>query len=63
MTLIEALKLIEAKRDDCCETAENYEKIFHGQRSSYRADIAAYTIAGIAIEKMIEENGENYCID
>ena len=63
MTLIEAQKLIEAKRDDCCETAENYEKIFPGQRSSYRTDIAAYTVAVIAIQKMIEENGENYRID
>ena len=62
MTLIEALKLIEARRDDCCDTAENYEKIFPGQRSSYRADIAAYTVAVIAIQKMIEENGEDFDI-
>lgn len=62
MTLIEALKLIEAKHDDCCETAENYEKIFPGQKSSYRTDIAAYTVAVIAIQKMIEENGEDFDI-
>lgn len=62
MTLIEALKLIEAKRDDCCGTAENYERIFHGQKSSYRTDIAAYTVAVIAIQKMIEENGEDFDI-
>ena len=62
MTLIEAQKLIEVKRDDCRETAENYERIFPGQKSSYRTDIVAYTIAVMAIRKMIEENGENYCV-
>ena len=60
MTLIEAQKLIEARRDDCWETAENYEKVFPGRKSSYRTDIAAYTVAVIAIQKMIEENGEDF---
>ena len=63
MKLIEALKLIEAKRDVCCDTADNYERIFPGQKSSYRTDIAAYTVAAIAIEKMIKENGESFSID
>ena len=62
MTLIEALKLIEAKRDDCCETADYYERIFPGHKSSYRTDIAAYTVAVIAIQKMIEENGDDFDI-
>lgn len=63
MTLIEAIKLIEAKRDDLCDTANYFEKIFPGAVSAYRTDIAAYTVAVIAIEKMIEENGEGYVID
>jgi len=49
----EALVIVEKQLADYKETADNYESIFHGEVSSYRDLVDAYTLAVEAMKKSL----------
>ena len=58
MTYKEALEIVSKQLADYKATSENFETVFPGAVSAYRPLVEAYSIAEMAIRKMIENESE-----